>query len=311
MIRKRSERVVAAASGRVDAIASADGAIPRSAFSLPSAVITVNGTRVKKSHRVSEGDDISVEWEEDVFEGIEAEDIALKVLYEDDSILVIDKAQGMVVHPGAGVHSGTLANALLSRYGEDFSTSDDDTRPGIVHRLDKDTSGVMVIARTLESQRVLQEQFASHAAVKHYTAIARGFFPESHMMIESRIERDPRDRKCFRSTHAEMRGKEAVTEISVMAQDGSYALLDVRIYTGRTHQIRVHLQSIGHPVLGDPIYSSTDRRFPDATLMLHSTTLTISHPHTGEAMTFRAPLPDRFHRILAMTGLSEASVSLQ
>ena len=308
MIRRRSERVVASSSGRVDAVASSDGAVPRSAFSHPSAVIIVNGRRVKKSQRVEEGDEIAVEWDEDVFEGIEAEDIALDVLYEDESILVIDKSQGMVVHPGAGVHSGTLANALLSRYGEDFSTSDDDSRPGIVHRLDKDTSGVMVIARTLESQKALQEQFASHAAVKHYTAIARGFFPESHMMIESRIERDPRDRKRFRSTNAEMRGKEAVTELSVMAQDGSYALLDVRIYTGRTHQIRVHLQSIGHPVLGDPIYSSRDRRFPEATLMLHSTTLSIAHPKTGE--TFRAPLPGRFMDVLSSLGLSEAAAVL-
>ena len=310
MIRRRSERVVASSSGRVDAVASSDGAVPRSAFSHPSAVIIVNGRRVKKSQRVEEGDEIAVEWDEDVFEGIEAEDIALDVLYEDESILVIDKSQGMVVHPGAGVHSGTLANALLSRYGEDFSTSDDDSRPGIVHRLDKDTSGVMVIARTLESQKALQEQFASHAAVKHYTAIARGFFPESHMMIESRIERDPRDRKRFRSTNAEMRGKEAVTELSVMAQDGSYALLDVRIFTGRTHQIRVHLQSIGHPVLGDPIYSSRDRRFPEATLMLHSTTLSIAHPKTGEIMTFRAPLPRRFMDVLSSLGLSEAAAVL-
>ena len=306
MIRKHSESFIAESSGRVDKVASESGMVPRPAFSHPSAVIIVNGRKAKKSQKVEVGDEVKVEWDEEVFEGLEAEDIPLSVLYEDDDILVIDKAQGMVVHPGAGVYSGTLANALLSRYGSDFSTSDDESRPGIVHRLDKDTSGVMVIARSIESHHALQEEFASHEAIKHYAAIAKGFFPERRMVIDAPLERDPRDRKRYMVTR-EGRGKSAVTELSVIASDHRYSLLDVRIYTGRTHQIRVHLSSIGHPVLGDPIYSSRDKAFPDATLMLHSASLSIRHPRTGVEMTFRAPLPERFIRTLGALSLAEAA----
>ena len=309
MIRKHHESFIAEESGRVDKVSSESGQVPRPAFSSPSALILVNGKKAKKSQKVEKGDAIEVEWDEEVFEGLEAEDIPLSVLYEDDDILVIDKAQGMVVHPGAGVYSGTLANALLARYGSDFSTSDDDTRPGIVHRLDKDTSGVMVIARNIESHHALQSQFSSHSAVKHYTVIAKGFFSERHMVIDAPLERDSRDRKKYMVTR-EGRGKNAVTDISVIASDHDYSLLDVRIHTGRTHQIRVHLSSIGHPVLGDPIYSSRDRAFPDASLMLHSSSLTIAHPRTGREMTFTAPLPERFLAVLSPLGLSEAASTL-
>ena len=311
MIRKRFVTISAQSSGRVDSVASSMGEIARPVFSLPSVIITVNGCRAKKSQKVKVGDTIAVEWDEEIFEGVEAEDIPLDVLYEDDQILVINKAQGMVVHPGAGVHSGTLANALLSRYGEDFSTGDDDSRPGIVHRLDKDTSGVMIVARTAEAQRNLQQQFSTHTAVKHYAAIVRGAFSSRSLNISSRIERDPRDRKRFRATTAQDRGRNAETDVTVAASDGRYSLLDVRIHTGRTHQIRVHLSSVGHPVLGDPVYSSRDRNFPDATLMLHSAFLSVRHPETGRVMTFRAPLPQRFYSILSSLGLSEAAACFQ
>ncbi len=310
MVRHRTERFTAEAAGRVDKVAADSGIVPRPAFSLPSVSIAVNGKNAKKSQKVEVGDEIAVEWDEEVFEGLEAEEIPLSVLYEDDDILVIDKEQGMVVHPGAGVHSGTLANALLSRYGSDFSTSDDDTRPGIVHRLDKDTSGVMVIALNAESHHALQEEFASHSAVKEYVAIAKGFFPKRRIVISDPIERDPRDRKKYTVT-IEGRGKSALTEVSVIASDHRYSLLSVRIYTGRTHQIRVHLSSIGHPILGDPIYSSRDKSFPDATLMLHSHSLTIKHPKSGDELTFKAPLPERFLRILSALGLSEAASALK
>lgn len=306
MVRHHCERFIADAAGRVDKVASESGIVPRPAFSHPSALIRVNGSKAKKSQKVDIGDEVEVEWDEEVFEGLVAEDIPLAVIYEDDDILVIDKAQGMVVHPGAGIYSGTLANALLSRYGSDFSTSDDDTRPGIVHRLDKDTSGVMIIARNIESHHVLQQEFASHAAVKRYAAIAKGYFLSPRQIIDAPLERDPRDRKRYMVTR-QGRGKSAVTELSVVASDNRYSLLSVRIYTGRTHQIRVHLSSIGHPVLGDPIYSSRDKAFPDATLMLHSYSLTISHPRSGEEMTFHAPLPARFIDTLSSLGLSEAA----
>lgn len=310
MVRERIERWVADRDGRVDVVASSAGIVPRPVFSLPSALITINGKKGKKSQKVKSGDSIEIAWDEEVFEGLEAEDIALDVIYEDEDILVISKAQGMVVHPGSGVHSGTLANALLSRYGDDFSTSDDDTRPGIVHRLDKDTSGVMIVARNLDSQHRLAEEFSSHAAIKHYAAIAKGHFKSTHFIIDVPLERDRRNRKKFTTTE-KGRGKDAITEVTVVGENGGYALLDIRIYTGRTHQIRVHLSSIGHAVLGDPIYSSRDKNFPDATLMLHSYSLTIKHPATEEEMTFKAALPQRFYQVLSPLGLSEAAAAFK
>ena len=294
--RKRKESVVIAVSGRLDSAVALSSSIPRSVFSLDSVSIILNGRKAKKSTKVKEGDVADIEWTEEVFEGIEAEEIPLSVLFEDDSILVIDKAQGMVVHPGAGVHSGTLVNALVSRYGDDFASSDDE-RPGIVHRLDKDTSGVMVIARTPQALEELQKEFAEHSAEKHYLAVVKGMLPEMHGFVDMNIERDPGDRKKYRATET-TRGKSALTEYSVLKILGSYTLVDVRLHTGRTHQIRVHMKAIGHPILGDPIYGVNDSRFPGATLMLHSHTLEITHPLTGERMKFESPLPDRFTRVL-------------
>ena len=284
-------------AGRLDAVVSAGLSIPRSVFSLPSAVILLNGKCVKKSAKVKEGDNVHIEYDEDVFTGLEGEDLPLCVLYEDDCILVIDKEQGMVVHPGSGVSHGTVVNALISRYGDDFASSDDE-RPGIVHRLDKDTSGVMIIAKTQDALSALQSQFAEHTTEKHYLAIAKGYFAPEHGMIESNIERDPRDRKKFRATDSLEKGKRALTEYRVKEVLNGYTFLDVVIHTGRTHQIRVHLSSIGHPILGDPLYGVHDPRYPEATLMLHAHSLSITHPLTGERMSFSSPLPRRFEEIM-------------
>ena len=312
MIRHRTADLEASAEGRVDLIASKEGDIQRSVFSQESTLISINGKNAKKSAKVKAGDRIHIEYDEEVFEGLEGEDIPLSILYEDDDILVINKEQGIAVHPGAGCYSGTVANALVGRYGDDFSTSDDDTRPGIVHRLDKDTSGVMIIARTLESQHRLQEEFSAHRTEKHYYAIAKGFFTSQEGIIEKRIERDPWSRKKFRTTDSPVRGKDAKTTYRVLRQMDGYALLDVRIYTGRTHQIRVHMLSIGHPLLGDPIYGSKDSSFPDASLMLHARELRIRHPSTGREMVFEAPIPDRFQRVIcALSGSSYPSQQTQ
>ena len=297
MIRHHSFSHTVEGSGRLDATLSAELDIQRSVFSLPSVVILLNGKNAKKSAKVKEGDEVNLEYDEEVFEGLDAEDIPLTVLYEDDSILVIDKPQGMVVHPGAGVHSGTVVNALLSRYGDDFASSDDE-RPGIVHRLDKDTSGVMVIARTPSALEKLQSQFFSHETEKHYKAIAKGTFCPPHGFIDTNIERDPKDRKKFRATDREDRGKKALTEYTVEKILSGYTLVDIHLHTGRTHQIRVHLSSTGHPILGDPVYGVNDPRYPDSTLMLHAFSLEINHPETGERMHFESELPERFKRIL-------------
>ena len=299
MIRHRSEEGIIASSGRLDAAASASLGIPRSVFSLPSAVIRLNGVVARKSAKAREGDRVSVEYDEEVFEGIEAEDLPLDVLFEDSSLLVINKAQGMAVHPGAGLVSGTVANALVSRYGADFPSSDTE-RPGIVHRLDKDTSGVMVIAKTLEALEALQKQFSSHTTEKHYSAIVKGVMPFMHGMIDFPIERDPKDRRRFRAASDQERGKSALTEYTVLRILNGYSLLDVRIHTGRTHQIRVHMKASGHPILGDPIYGVHDPRYPEATLMLHASSLSFDHPLSGERLHFSAPLPSRFDDVLSL-----------
>ncbi len=304
MIKEHDYSFVSTKSGRVDKVASDSLSIPRSIFSLDNTLITINGIKAKKSSSVIVGDKVDLSYKEEVFEDLEKEDIPLEVLYEDDDILVINKAQGMTVHPGSGVNSGTLVNALLNIYGDDFSTSDDTLRPGIVHRLDKDTSGVMVIAKTREAHKELSAEFASHTNEKYYLAVAKGFFTESEALIEQRITRDKRDRKKFTVTDNKSEGKDAKTKYKVLSENMNYALLRVRIYTGRTHQIRVHLASINHPVLGDPIYSRIDNKYKDITLMLHAERIVFNHPTTGERMVFRAPIPERFINFLDSEGLN-------
>ncbi len=296
---------ISSTSGRLDSVSSLELNIPRSIFSDDSTLILLNGKKAKKSSKIKENDRVEIRYVEETFEGLKKEDIPLDIIYEDDDILVINKEQGMVVHPGSGVNEGTLCNALLNLYGEDFSTSDDSVRPGIVHRLDKDTSGVMVIAKNREAHLALTKEFSEHTNEKYYCAIAKGFFSESSGYIERRIVRDKNNRKKFTVTDNKSEGKDALTKFRVISQNSEYAFLILRLYTGRTHQIRVHLSSINHPVLGDPIYSRVDKKYKDATLMLHSLRLVIHHPRNGEKMVFRAPLPERFNEILESEGLKK------
>lgn len=296
---------ISSTSGRLDSVSSLELNIPRSIFSDDSTLILLNGKKAKKSSKIKENDRVEIRYVEETFEGLKKEDIPLDIIYEDDDILVINKEQGMVVHPGSGVNEGTLCNALLNLYGEDFSTSDDSVRPGIVHRLDKDTSGVMVIAKNREAHLALTKEFSEHTNEKYYCAIAKGFFSESSGYIERRIVRDKNNRKKFTVTDNKSEGKDALTKYRVISQNSEYAFLILRLYTGRTHQIRVHLSSINHPVLGDPIYSRVDKKYKDATLMLHSLRLVIHHPRSGEKIVFRAPLPERFNEILESEGLKK------
>jgi len=296
---------ISSTSGRLDSVSSLELNIARSIFSDDSTLILLNGKKAKKSSKIKENDRVEIRYVEETFEGLKKEDIPLDIIYEDDDILVINKEQGMVVHPGSGVNEGTLCNALLNLYGEDFSTSDDSVRPGIVHRLDKDTSGVMVIAKNREAHLALTKEFSEHTNEKYYCAIAKGFFSESSGYIERRIVRDKNNRKKFTVTDNKSEGKDALTKFRVISQNSEYAFLILRLYTGRTHQIRVHLSSINHPVLGDPIYSRVDKKYKDATLMLHSLRLVIHHPRSGEKMVFRAPLPERFNEILESEGLKK------
>lgn len=304
MIQKKEKSIICEEAGRVDKVLSAF--IPRSVFSLEGTSITVNGKPVKKSFQVRPNDEVTVTYTQETFEGLEAEDIPLDVIYEDESILVIDKKAGMVVHPGAGNWSGTLVNALIHRYGQDFSTSqeeddEDETsalRPGIVHRLDKDTSGVMIVAKTAQAHSSLVFQFQCHSNEKVYIAVVKRPFIKKRGTVDANIVRDAQDRKKFTVTSDPRKGKSAVTHYTVLRQNAEYAFIRVRIETGRTHQIRVHMKSIGHPVLGDPIYSRPEGRFETSGLCLHALKLSIDHPLTGERMTFYARMPERIRRVV-------------
>lgn len=303
MIRSLSAEFIADTSSRVDKAAAAF--VSRSIFSRDDTKILVNGKEVKKSFKVKEGDKVSINYTEECFEEIEGEDIPLDVLYEDSDMLVINKPSGMVVHPGAGNWSGTLVNALLFRYGEAFRTYSEDEddnplRPGIVHRLDKDTSGVMVVAKTSAAHQNLASQFAAHSNEKVYICIAKGMFSEKSGTIDKNICRSKKDRKLFDVTDKPNEGKRAITHYQVLRQSDKYAFVRVVIETGRTHQIRVHMKSIGHPLLCDVLYSSKDKDFAEDNLMLHAMSLTIDHPQSGKRMTFRAKMPSRIRKTLSM-----------
>ena len=254
------------------------------------------------------GDEITLEWEaKGVSPLIAPEDIPLDVLYEDDDVCVVNKAQGMVVHPAAGHYSGTLVNALLFRWGKgaiDASQAEvpeqviEQCRPFIVHRLDKDTSGVMITAKNDSSKEFLARQFRTHQGMKkEYIAICRGSPPQARGVIQKPIARDPKDRKLFTVSPD---GKTAQTFYRCICCYGEYSLMVLRITTGRTHQIRVHLKSIGCPVLGDPLYSKADRKFPHATLMLHSRLLSITLPAQSQPSLFKAHTPERFLSVLQL-----------
>jgi len=270
--------------------------------------LEINGKEAKWSHRLSLGDVVRLTWEPELPTNIVPEPVEIDIIYENEDVVVVDKPQGMVVHPAAGNYSGTLVQGLAYRslVTGDGELSADNPRPGIVHRLDKDTSGVMIAAKTPLARQFLANQFAKKHTGKVYLAVVKGMVMPRNGHIEEHIVRDPKNRKRF--TTSEEEGKPAVTDYRVLCQWEDYAFLALRPSTGRTHQLRVHLSSRGHPVLGDPIYSRRDARFPDATLMLHAHRLRILLPRRvpdsasaehfhyegGEIVQFRSPMPERF-----------------
>lgn len=224
------------------------------------------------------------------------ENIPLDILYEDSDIIVVNKARGMVVHPATGIYTGTLVNALLY-HCKDLSGINGEIRPGIVHRLDKDTSGVMVAAKNDTAHLDLAEQIRTKTAHRIYWAIVYGNIKEEAGIIKGDIGRHPTDRKKMAIVHEH--GKPAVTHFRVLERFGDYTLVECRLETGRTHQIRVHMTSIGHPLVGDPKYGPR-RSCPFAIegQALHSLQLELTHPRTRERMTFKAPLPEDMEKIL-------------
>jgi 23S rRNA pseudouridine1911/1915/1917 synthase len=259
----------------------------------------INGKDVKNSRIVKQGDILELRWQNSPPVNLLPQDIPLEIIYEDENCIVVNKAQGMVVHPGAGNRQDTLANALyfrrLNKGGKASDDNTDNVRPGIVHRLDKDTSGIIITAFNEEAHTFLAQQFKAHKTRKTYMAIAQGVPKKIKGRIETYIARDPRDRKKFTVS---ANGRNAITYYKVIKSWRSHSLLLLRPRTGRTHQLRVHLRHIGHPILGDPIYGSADKLFPDVSLMLHSKSLAIVLPGETEERVFSSQIPQRFTEVI-------------
>ena len=257
--------------------------------------VLVNEKPVKTSYKTKLDDNIKIKIAEPKMAEIKAQEIPLDIIYEDNDIVVVNKPKGMVVHPGNGNPDGTLVNAVLNYCKGTLSGIGGEIRPGIVHRLDKDTSGLIIIAKNDKAHINLSKQIQDRKVKKIYTALVRGVIPEDTATIEMPIGRSKTDRKKMA---VRKDGKEAITHIKVLKRYRNYTLVKVKIDTGRTHQIRVHMAEIGYPVVGDEVYSNGKNEFNVHGQMLHSTSLDFTHPVTGEEMHFEAPLPGYFKDII-------------
>ena len=263
----------------------------------------VNSKAAAKNLRLSAGDRVDVALPPPVADKAEAEDIPLDIIFEDSDIIIVNKPVGMVVHPAAGNPDGTLVNALLSHCGESLSGIGGVFRPGIVHRIDKDTSGLIAVAKNDISHLSLSAQLKDHSMRRTYRAIAVGNFRDDSGTVDAPIGRNPNDRKKMAVIRdPEKKARNAVTHYEVCERFGGFSCVRCRLETGRTHQIRVHLAYIGHPLMGDLVYGGGHTAFEKANhithQILHAEYLTLTHPRTGEEKTFYAPLPDYFTRIL-------------
>ena len=257
--------------------------------------VTVDGTARKANYKLRGGEEIVCTMPPAEEIEICAEDIPLDILYEDADIIVVNKARGMVVHPAAGIYTGTLVNALLW-HCHDLSGINGALRPGIVHRLDKDTSGVMVAAKNDMAHHYLARQIRDKDARREYRAIVHGNIVPRAGVITGDIGRHPTDRKKMAIVREN--GKPATTHFDVLERFGDYTYVSCRLETGRTHQIRVHMMSIGHPLVGDPKYTMKKNPFAIVGQALHSLSLSLTHPRTGKEMAFTAPLPQDMEEIL-------------
>ena len=251
--------------------------------------VQINNNVIKPSYLVQENDEITIIIEE-AFEGkIEKKDIKIDVVYEDADVIVVNKESGMVVHPANGHYDDTLVNALMY-HCTDLSTINGEIRPGIVHRIDKDTSGLLVACKNDHAHNHIAKQLKEKSSTRIYLAIVYGNFEHNYGKIDAPIARDPYDRKKMAIVEG---GKEAVTHFKVLERYGDFSLLELKLETGRTHQIRVHMNYIGHPVLGDPLYGKKKNVTPFGQY-LHAATLGFVHPSTNEFMEFKAEPPKEF-----------------
>ena len=258
--------------------------------------ITVNGREVKANYKVQAGDEIRISLPDLSEPDILPEDIPLDILYEDEDVMVVNKPKGMVVHPSAGHTSGTLVNAILFHCQGNLSGINGVMRPGIVHRIDKDTTGALLICKNDVAHRYLAEQLKEHSIKRRYRAIVSGNLKDDEGTVEGPIGRHPVDRKKMAINYKN--GKEAITHYKVLERFGNATYIECRLETGRTHQIRVHMTSIGHPLLGDEVYGSGKNPYHLQGQALHAMVLGFVHPRTGEYLEFTAPLPEYFTNLL-------------
>ena len=257
--------------------------------------ILINEKPTKTSYKLKLNDIVTIIKEQPKEVEIKAEEIPLDVIYEDKDILVVNKQKGLVVHPGNGNPDGTLVNAIMARCKDSLSGIGGEIRPGIVHRIDKDTSGLLIIAKNDVSHINVSEQIKNHEVKKTYIALVRGVVKENQATINMPIARSEKDRTKMAVSK---KGKEAITHITVLERFDGFTLLEVNIETGRTHQIRVHLAQIGYPIVGDFVYSNGRNPFGVEGQMLHSAKLDFVHPTTGEKMHLEAKLPEYFEEVL-------------
>lgn len=262
--------------------------------------VLVNGKNVKSSYKATENDEVIINIPEPKEINIVPQNIPLNIVYEDQDILVINKQKGLVVHPGNGNEDGTLVNAIMAYCKKDLSGIGGVIRPGIVHRIDKDTSGILIIAKNDKAHINISEQIKNHQVKKTYIALVRGIVKENEATINMPIGRSTKDRTKMA---VDRNGKEAITHFSVIKRYEDMTLLKVRIETGRTHQIRVHLSHIGYPIIGDNVYSNGKNRFNIVGQMLHSYEIEFTHPTTGEKMVLKAELPEYFKEIIGNINL--------
>ena len=263
---------------------------------LKDEAVLVSGKPVKSNYKVNAGDNIELSMPEAVEPEIEAEELDLDVLYEDKDIIIINKPKGMVVHPAAGHYSGTLVNGLMAHCRQDLSGINGILRPGIVHRIDMDTTGVLIACKNDIAHNSIAEQLKEHSITRKYYAIVHGNLKDDEGTINAPIGRHPVDRK--KMSINERNGREAVTHYKVLERFQQFTYVECQLETGRTHQIRVHMASIGHPLLGDTVYGPAKSPFRLQGQTLHAGVLGIIHPRSGEYMEFTAPLPDYFEDLL-------------